>query len=306
MPGLTGDMEGNVPDVSIRPATTADLAAIDDIYYRHETRGVAHPPAPRPVAAFRHELAHGEMLVAETEDERVIAFGARIVRDGVAFLSELFVDVPWQSAHIGARLLEAVFPPDVPVRCTLSSTDPRAHARYIRAGMQPRWPNYWLRARTADLRPLPSLDLTAVEADASDGDLVAWDNAICGWQRPHEQAYWLDVGKAQPLWFQRGTQIVGYGYVQRLSASAFWQPEAFLIGPVGARTPADGAACVLAAVQWARPQTEALRLPLPGPHPALAPLLAAGFQIIYVETFCASEGFAVFDPRCYAPSGEFL
>ncbi len=305
---MMDDMERNVADVSIRPAAAADLAAIDDIYYRHETRGVAHPPAPHPIAAFRHELAHGELLVAEAEagGGRVVGFAARIVRGGVAFLTELFVDEPWQSAHVGARLLEAVFPPDVPVRCTLCSTDPRAHARYIRAGMRPRWPNYWLRAHCADLRPLPPLGVIAVEADPRDPELAAWDTAVCGRRRPQEHAYWLDEEQGQPLWLRRDGQVVGYGYVRQRSASALWLPEAFMVGPVGARTPADAAACVLAAVEWARGRTEDVRVSVPGPHAALAPLLAAGFHITYVETFCASAGFAVFDPRCYTPSGEFL
>lgn len=293
-------------DVSIRPATTTDLAAIDDLYYRHETRGEAHPPAPRPIAAFRHELAHGELLLAEAEGGRVVGFGARIVRSGVAFLAELFVDNAWQSVHVGKRLLAAVFPPDVPIYCTLSSTDPRAHALYIRAGMQPRWPNYWLRAHCSDLRPLPTVNVIAVEADPQDPEFLAWDTAICGRQRPQEHEYWLDVEQGQPLLVRRDGQTVGYAYIQRRSASALWLPEASLIGPVGARTPDDAAACLLAAVAWARPRTDDLRLPVPGPHAALAPLLAAGFHITYVETFCASAGFAVFDPRCYTPSSEFL
>lgn len=294
-------------DVTIRPATGADLPAINHIFYSNEVRGDPSPPPERPVSAFRHVLETGELLVAESAaDGAVVGFAGRIVRTGVAFLTDLFVAVDRQSAGLGSALLAAVFPPDVPARCTLASTDPRAHALYTRAGMRPRWPNYWVRAGSSELRTLPVEGVEAVEAAPDDPAHAAWDTAICGRSRPEEYAFWRAECDAAPLWFRRDGETVGYGFVARRSPASFWAPQAYSIGPVGARTPQDAAACVCAAVEWARTRCEALRLAVPGPHPALGPLLTAGCQIVYVETFCAADGFAVFDPERYMPSGDFL
>jgi len=45
---------------------------------------------------------------------------------------------------------------------------------------------------------------------------------------------------------------------------------------------------------------------VPGPHPALPALLAAGFQITYVEQFLCSDGAPFFDPACYIPASSTL
>jgi GNAT superfamily N-acetyltransferase len=294
-------------DMTIRPATSDDLAAINHIFYLNEVRGDPAPPPEQPVSAFRHVLETGELLVADAAaDSAIVGFAGRIVRTGVAFLTDLFVAPDRQSAGLGSALLAAAFPPDLPARCTLASTDPRAHALYTRAGMRPCWPSYWVRARPAELRTLPVEGVEAVEAAPDDPALAAWDTAICGRMRPAEFAFWRAEYDAVPLWFRRVGETVGYGWIARRSPASFWAPQAYTIGPVGARTPRDAAAGVCAAVEWARTRCEALRLAVPGPHPALGPLLTAGGQIVYVETFCATAGFAVFDPERYLASGDFL
>jgi hypothetical protein len=45
---------------------------------------------------------------------------------------------------------------------------------------------------------------------------------------------------------------------------------------------------------------------VPGPHPALAPLIAAGCHLVYNETFLASPGAPLPDVTRYLPSGVFL
>jgi hypothetical protein len=75
---------------------------------------------------------------------------------------------------------------------------------------------------------------------------------------------------------------------------------------IGVRAPTDAVACVLAAVEWARRHGRAVRISLAGPHPALAPLLAAGFRVAELETFCLSAEAPFFDARCYLPSGSDL
>jgi hypothetical protein len=46
-----------------------------------------------------------------------------------------------------------------------------------------------------------------------------------------------------------------------------------------------------------------LRLAVPGPHPALRPLLDAGFRIADFDTFASSAQTPFFVPRCYLSTG---
>ncbi len=94
---------------------------------------------------------------------------------------------------------------------------------------------------------------------------------------------------------------VGYGYVLPKPASGR-QPESLIVGPVGARSPNDAEACVLAVVRSAATRTNLVYLGVPGAHPSLPALMRAGFRVRYVETFCSSGAAAVFDPRTYLPS----
>lgn len=291
--------------ISCRPASAADLPAIDDIYYQSEMRGVTAPPPPRAIAGLRYILATGNLVVAERDGE-IIGFAGRVVRGDVAYLTDLFVREEQQSGRVGQALLAAALPHDTLIRCTLASVDFRAHALYVRDGMRPRWPNYWLHGVAGDLGELPTSDLTTIEANFADPALLAWDTEVSGRSRPGDHAYWRDVCGATPLWFRRGGETVGYGVVSTRGSSSLWYPDAFTLGPIGARRAEDAAACVCATVAWARARGVVLRLALPGAHPALAPLLAAGFRIVYVETFLSTAETPFFDPERYTPSGDLV
>ena len=106
---------------------------------------------------------------------------------------------------------------------------------------------------------------------------------------------------AQPLWLTRGGDRVGYAFVQRRCNELLWRPKSWIIGPVGALTSDDAASCVGAVMRYAVERAPTVRLAVPGPHPALTPLVEAGFLIVYLETFLASEGAPPFDPTLYLP-----
>ncbi len=291
---------------TIRPATEADLSAVSDIYYRSEVEGHPNPPAPHPFSGLDHVLATGQMYVAES-DGAVIGYASRIVRGRVAFLTDLFVTAERQSSHAGRALLQATMPAgENLVHCTLSSTDPRAQSLYIRAGMRPQWPNFVLRASAATLGPLPDSGVRLSEAAPDDPALVEWDATIAGRRRPEDFLFWLGPARAVPFWIERGGDRVGYVFVQRRAGSSVWYPDAFTVGPIGALTAEDAAAGVFAATAWAGSRAEVIRASIPGPHPALAPLLDAGFKIVYVDTFCAGGEEPIFDARQYASSGDLL
>lgn len=289
-----------------RPAREMDLSQINRIYYENEVRGTPDPPpfADNTVPEFRHILQTGTMYVAE-QDNSVCAYGAAITRSHITYLTDLFVHPDYQSAQLGKTLLHYVLPPldAAHTRCTMSSTDPRAQALYIRSGMQPQWPNFNLLWQGPAQSIQPATDLEIVEGESNDPELLRWDTLISGRARPAEHAFWVAQQRALPLWFRRGGETIGYGYA-RMSVSSIWHPEFCLLGPIGGKTPEDAKDCVLAAVAWGQQRTNRIRLDIPGPHASLAPLLSAQFRIVYVETFLTSAPF--FDARCYISSGSNL
>jgi GNAT superfamily N-acetyltransferase len=294
------DVEG------IRAATEADLPESHALWYATEVEGEANPPAIGPVVPnLAHVLATGDLLVAEHAG-RIEGFAGLITRGDVAFLTDLFVRPDVQSSGVGHALVARILPRDGRVLATIASGDPRAVALYIRAGMRPRWPSFWLRVEAARLRQPGEKEVAAVAADADDPALLEWDAALAGRPRSQDLAYYVRECAAVPLWFERAGRRVGYGYVQRRSPESLWYPEAYTLGPIGAYTPADAVGCVLAATEWARERAAVLRLAVPGPHPALPRLLAAGFHIIDLETFLTSATQPFTDPERYLPSGSTL
>lgn len=259
---------------------------------------------------LRHILNTGVLYIVE-EQGRIIGYSGAITRGDITFLTDLFVLPSNQSSSLGKTLLEYAMPAgDGRIHCTMSSTDPRALALYIRSGMQPQWPHFNLRL-TGRLRDTPVLwriDVEVREASAGDAELIAWDTSISGRERLPDHAYLMREQQGIPLWFERAGQTIGYGYVRpgAGSTSSIEYPETCAIGPLGVKQPEDAVACVLAAVKWAKLRAEVLSIDVPGPHAALAPLLDCGFHIIYNETYLSSGAAPFFDARCYIASGSDL
>ena len=297
---------GSMSEILIRSAGPGDLPAVYDLFYAIEVGDDPDvPPRPAMLPDYPHLLANGELYVAESGG-RILGFVGLVVRSGIAFLTDLFVSEERQSGRLGARLLRhALLPHAGRVRFTVSSTDPRALSLYIRAGLRPHWPNFLLRGHAPSLSGLLAGDVAAVPVQPGDPELLAWDAATGGRERAQDHAYWAREEGGVPLWFRRGDETIGYGYV-RLRAGTFYFPDAVRIGPIGARSPAAAAACVAAAVRWASGHGTVLRMDVPGPHPALAPLIEAGFRIAYVETLFASTAELFFDPTRYLGSGGSL
>jgi GNAT superfamily N-acetyltransferase len=291
---------------TVRPATGDDLPALHALWYATEVDGEPDPPPAGDVLpGLPHVLTTGDLLLAE-DDDRILGFAGLITRGGVAFLTDLFVHPEVQSEGVGRALLARILPRDGRALATAASGDPRAPALYIRAGMRPRWPIFWLLGASARLRLAPPPEVAVREAEPDDPALLAWDSALCGRPRATDLACLAGGFGALPFWFERGGRRIGYGYIQRRSPESLWHPEAYTLGPIGAYTVEDAAACVLAAAEWARERAETLRLAVPGPHPALPELLAAGLPIAGIETFLCSGEVSFADGRRYLPSGGTL
>jgi len=290
---------------NFRPAHEHDLRAMYEIFYQNEVLYSPNPPAMGDTPSYlQHILQTGTMYVAE-QDGEVLGFAGAITRGTITFLTDLFVRPTLQSNHLGKRLLHAVLPQSTRIRCTESSSDPRALALYIREGMRPQWPLFALRLQKPDHKMSSTHDVEIVEADADDPELIHWDAQVGGRVRPTDSQFWIQKQRAIPLWFRRQQQIIGYGYV-RLTAGTLWYPQACTLGPIGVINPEDATAGVLATVHVALQSADVLRIDVPGPHPCLSALLERGFRIADVDTFMSSATAPFFDPRCYIPSGGDL
>jgi len=106
----------------------------------------------------------GDMFVAESGG-RIIGFAAAITRGRIRFLAELYVRPEHRSKSIGRKLLEQLLPEEGSTVCTLSSDDARALALYVRSGMQPYWPYFYLRINAADLKDCQATEIEVAEAE---------------------------------------------------------------------------------------------------------------------------------------------
>jgi len=290
---------------AIRPATRAELPGIYEVFYQTELLDNPQWLLPDVIPPYlSHVLQTGTLFVAE-EDGKILAFAGAITRGNISFLTDLFVLPSSQSGKLGKTLLQTVLPQDNLIHCTLSSSDPRALTLYIRAGMRPWWPHFALQLdKPTHAWPL-ARDMEIIEADASDPTLLDWDARVSGRARPEDLQFWVREERAVPIWFRRRGLIAGYGYV-RFGTEAHSNPQSCTIGPLGADTPENATACVLAAVHWAMQRAVEVHIDVPGPHPCLTTLLERGFHIHSFDTFVSSAVTPFFDARCYIASGGDL
>src|SRR5713226_8663431 len=183
---------------NFRPAHETDLRAMYEVFYQNEVLDNPHPPSAGDTPPYlRHVLQTGALYLAE-QDGKVLAFAGAITRRNITFLTDLFVLPAQQSGQLGKQLLHAVLPEDDLVHFTVSSSDPRALALYIRAGMRPHSPVFVLRLEKPTYEwPLPP-DLEISEAEPDDLALIRWDDQIGGRLRPADHEYWVHEERAVP------------------------------------------------------------------------------------------------------------
>lgn len=137
--------------VTLRPATPADLPAVQQVKQRAfdalvTSMGQPAPPTPtaESLAHERRRLEHvmadenASSVVAVAEDGGIAGGAFACSREGVWVLSLLFVDPDRHSRGVGRRLLDATAPSDGP-GLIAASDDPRAMRLYASHGFAP-WP----------------------------------------------------------------------------------------------------------------------------------------------------------------------
>jgi GNAT superfamily N-acetyltransferase len=150
--------------------------------------------------------------VAEAEG-RVVGYARSTLRDGIRQLTEFFVRPGAQSAGVGRELLDRVFPGEgARGRLLLATQDPRALARYLKAGMLARFPVYHFSRTRRNTLYSGDLEPTEIRADQYGLALLASiDREVLGFRRDADHR-WLLSNRRGFVYLRNGSPA-GYGYV---------------------------------------------------------------------------------------------
>ncbi|HVX31184.1 MAG TPA: GNAT family N-acetyltransferase [Nitrolancea sp.] len=214
-----------------RPATVADTRAINEVGERSfDDLALRFGWSDTPIDAdgiereyqaqrslYHHLAATGDQFWVAERQGRIVGVARSIVRGPLRELTELFVLPEAQETGIGTELLRRAFPvKPSETRCILATPDLAALARYLKAGLTIRFPNYAF-ARPPRDAPLPS-DLDVEPLTLSEAMLDALDridDAVLGHRRSVDHR-WLLADRSGWLYRRRG-RVVGYGYAGRQS-----------------------------------------------------------------------------------------
>lgn len=276
------------------------VAASNDLVVRRAR------PAPRPADApvasdARVGLASDpDGYFCAVEDERIRGMVSALVRGRVWYLSMFFVLPGDQSRGLGRALLERALAygeaRGAELRCTWATLDPRAQARYVMAGMAPRWPIYPLdgdAAAAARLEARAGLDPRQRELPCDPGTAEKLTAEVFGHGRADDLAHWLSDGGASVA-IGRGGEVAAFAY-----------RRGERIGPAAARDETALLQAVAAAAAAGARGGGRVTLRVPGACASLLQaLVGCGFRIGDPTLFMASRLFG--RPELYLPSGPIL
>jgi ribosomal protein S18 acetylase RimI-like enzyme len=234
------------------------------------------------------------------EEGQIRGMVSALVRGRVWYLSMLFVLPGDQGRGLGRALLERALAYGearaVEVRCVWASLDPRAQARYVMAGMAPRWPIYRLEGDAAAVARLTARvgpDPRARELPCDPGVAEKLTAEVFGDGRADDLAHWRrDSGAAVAI--ERGGEVAAFAY-----------RRGDRIGPAAGRDEAAFLRAVAAAAAAAGGGGGSVTIRVPGACASLLEaLVACGFRIGDLSVFLASRPFG--RPALYLPSGPIL
>jgi GNAT superfamily N-acetyltransferase len=281
-----------VGEITIRTADradTGDIAAVAAAAGQDGEWGGTDP------AYVGHLLRYGRVVVAEAGGS-VTGFGAtQRIGTGAAAVSmfcDLFVHPAAHGRGLGRAMLAALWR-DEPRRMTFSSLHPHALPLYTRFGLDAWWPLLYLTGEVSRV-PAPAA-LTVAPADP---ELVATaEQQWTGLDRRADHRAWAARPHGQPVLIRRGREPLAAGTIAGAG------PEFGLVHlamPPG-RPDDEARDVVLAVLAAAAGPSGRATARLPGPHPAVCALLAAGWRRTGLDLFMASEP-GLLDPRRAVPS----
>jgi GNAT superfamily N-acetyltransferase len=280
-----------VPEITIRNANHADTG---DIAAVAEAAGQDGEWSGTDPAYVAHLLRYGRMVVAEA-DGSVTGFGAtRRLGTGtaaVSMLCDLFVHPAAHGQGLGRAMLAELWR-DEPRRMTFSSLHPHALPLYTRFGLDAWWPLLYLAGEVSRV-PAPA-GLTVAPAAP---ELVGTaEQRWTGLDRLAEHRAWAARPNGQPVLVRRGREPLAAGTVAGAGAEF---GLVHLAMPPG-RPDDEARDVVLAVLAAAAGPAGRATVRLPGPHPAVRALLAAGWRRTDLDLFMASEP-GLLDPRRAVP-----
>jgi len=259
-------------------------------------------PADAPVASdARAGLASDpDGYFCAVEEGRIRGMVSALVRGRVWYLSMFFVLPGDQGRSLGRALLDRALAygeaRGTEIRCTWATLDPRAQARYVMAGMAPRWPIYRLdgdAAAVARLKARVGLDRRQQELPCDPGTAEKVTAEVFGHDRADDLAHWRNDGGAA-VGIERGGEIAAFAYRRgdRIGPAA-GRDETVLLGAVTAAAAAGAAG------------GGSVTLRVPGACASLLEaLVGSGFRLGDPTLFMASRLFG--RPELYLPSGPIL
>jgi GNAT superfamily N-acetyltransferase len=279
-------------DIEVREAGLDDLRGIAAVALatgQDEEWGGADP------AYARHLLAHGRVVVG-VSDGSVVGFGAtRQLGTGaspVSMLCDLFVDPRFHGGGCGRAMLSALWQSGER-RMTFSSLHAHALPLYTTFGLDAWWPLLYLRGRVDAL----ALSAGWRAEPATPAEVAALELAWTGTDRSADHLAWARRPGGASVLAKRGDEVLAAAAVGG-AGSAYGVTHLALAPSAG---DADAAAGVLAVLAGLAPEDGLALVCLPGPHPAVRALLAAGWRVEEFDMFMATEP-SLLAPRRAVPS----
>jgi GNAT superfamily N-acetyltransferase len=284
-----------VTEIRIREAAAGDTEAIGQVAI---ATGQDEEWAGSDPAYVRHLLAHGRVVVAEYRGA-VTGFGATVrVGTGPAatiMLCDLFVDPRAHGLGLGRAMLAVLWPGGTP-RMTFSSLHAHALPLYARFGLDAWWPLLYLNGDVTALRAPAGWAVAAAAA----GDVAGLERRWTGIDRAADHQAWAARPGGQPVLAERDGQPLAAGTVAG-AGTEYGLVHLALSPACGGAEARDGVLAVLASLD---PPGGRARVCLPAPHPAVRPLLAAGWRNDDLDLYMATEP-GLLDPRRAVPSSAF-
>ncbi len=169
----------------------------------------------RPLYAHLRQTA--EQFWVAQQNGQTVGFARSILRDGVQELTELFVKPGTQSAGLGRGLIERAFPKEgARNRFIIATSDFRAQALYLKAGMFPRFPIYFFEREPEPVPFETDLQVVPLRADAETvATLGEIDREVIGFRRDVDHQWFL--ANRRGFLYVRNGRPAGYGYVAESS-----------------------------------------------------------------------------------------
>jgi GNAT superfamily N-acetyltransferase len=276
------------------------VAASNDLMVR---RGrPAARPANAPVASDARAVLTSDPdgYFCAVEEGRICGMVSALVRGRVWYLSMFFVLPGDQGRGVGRALLERALAygeaRGTELRCTWATLDPRAQARYVMAGMAPRWPIYRLdgdAAAAARLQARAGLGSREREVPCDPGTAEKLTAEVFGHSRADDLVHWRGDASAAVA-IERAGEPVAFAY-----------RRGERIGPAAGRDETTLVQAVAAAAAAGASGGGTVTARVPGACTSLLhAMVGCGFRLGDPSLFMASRLFG--RPELYLPSGPIL